>query len=351
MNSKRILPIIAILLVGVLDASPLTRSTNDLVENKPSGSYYADNGSKAFFWATTEQYGQELWVTDGTPNGTVMIEDRNLGKASFSSNHQLKVGDRLIFWDTAKGEWYVTDGSTPQLLTDSDGGSLTNYAFGRSATVKQHIGNKFIFNYTTTSKGNELWITDGTSAGTHILKDVNVGTTGAVTSYSKSIPSPDGTKIYVWLDDGVNGHELWITDATSAGTLIVKDISISNYPYITFNGFVNDQLIFSYAYSTTREMYRVNSKATDIIKIASTSSTETWGFDNGSVGYFIGNTTLNGNEYWVTDGTASGTKMIEDFELGSANGTGSYHRKISENLIFWDAGTANWYTSNGNNNF
>src|SRR5262249_14576175 len=87
----------------------------------------------------------------------------------------------------------------------------------------------FTANSTTTRR--ELWKSDGTAAGTALVKDINVDRT-----YSAN-PGPiidvNGTKFF-GADDGVHGWELWKSDGTAAGTTLVKDISpggIYAYPY------------------------------------------------------------------------------------------------------------------------
>src|SRR3954468_11387307 len=77
--------------------------------------------------------------------------------------------------------------------------------------------------------GRELYKTDGTAAGTSLVKDIRPGS-------ESSMPSPDnqlrlppdftvvGNLTYFVADDGTTGAELWRTDGTAVGTLRVKDI-------------------------------------------------------------------------------------------------------------------------------
>ena len=60
--------------------------------------------------------------------------------------------------------------------------------------------------------GNELWRTDGTAGGPVLVKGINAATA-----------SPDGFTVfsgalYFRADDGANGYEFWKTDGTAAGT-------------------------------------------------------------------------------------------------------------------------------------
>lgn len=77
---------------------------------------------------------------------------------------------------------------------------------------------------------NELFITDGTVAGTGRLRDINQrrkpnGETGTLSS------QPDGffrigNEVLFVADDGLHGRELWASDGTAAGTRIVANIRV-----------------------------------------------------------------------------------------------------------------------------
>jgi ELWxxDGT repeat protein/VCBS repeat-containing protein len=69
--------------------------------------------------------------------------------------------------------------------------------------------------------GCELWITDGTTAGTMLFKDIYAGTSS---SYPDQITALGNGKVLFRADDGINGFELWVTDGTAAGTMLLEDI-------------------------------------------------------------------------------------------------------------------------------
>jgi ELWxxDGT repeat protein len=70
--------------------------------------------------------------------------------------------------------------------------------------------------------GSELWKTDGTAAGTVLVKDIN--TAAGADSNPYGFTEFNGAH-YFNADDGVNGAELWKTDGTAIGTVLVKDIN------------------------------------------------------------------------------------------------------------------------------
>ena len=69
--------------------------------------------------------------------------------------------------------------------------------------------------------GSELWKTDGTASGTVLVKDIDPGSIG---SNIKSIVNVNGT-LYFSANDGTHGNELWKSDGTAAGTVLVEDIN------------------------------------------------------------------------------------------------------------------------------
>lgn len=70
--------------------------------------------------------------------------------------------------------------------------------------------------------GSELWSSDGTPAGTLLVKDIQVGPADSSLSQFSAY---EGT-LYFRADDGTGfGRELWKSDGTSAGTIRVSDIN------------------------------------------------------------------------------------------------------------------------------
>jgi ELWxxDGT repeat protein len=66
-----------------------------------------------------------------------------------------------------------------------------------------------------------LWRTDGTPAGTTLVKDIRPGTGSSIPRWMQVV----GGRMYFQADDGVTGIELWTTDGTEGGTIRVADIN------------------------------------------------------------------------------------------------------------------------------
>lgn len=83
------------------------------------------------------------------------------------------------------------------------------------------VGNKTFFLLDTPAYGRELWVSDGTKAGTMLVRDLRVGPRD---SNPRELTALGSQLVFFSADDGVHGRELWVSDGTAAGTKLVGDI-------------------------------------------------------------------------------------------------------------------------------
>ena len=110
---------------------------------------------------------------------------------------------------------------SPQLIKDINPGSshstplyLTAYQNGVFFIADDGI------------RGQEPWISNGTEAGTYMLKDIYPGNNEPF--YARNPLVVDNLIFFIG-NDGINGGELWVSDGTTDGTKMLRDL----YPGIT----------------------------------------------------------------------------------------------------------------------
>jgi len=251
-------------------------------------------GTTVLFSATDATHGAELWKTDGTAAGTVLVKDIASG-ANGSSPGQFVVLNNKVLFTTVNALFqfsiYSTDG------TGAGTTLVKSFALGSFPLLSFSviINNKLFFNATTAASGSELWSTDGTTAGTALFDDINPGpaSSGAflLPDFLSFVQGGNyqthlfNGKIFFMADDGTHGSELWITDGTLAGTKMVKDI---------------------------------NPGADSSLNTGSGEFSVSW-FYTSTTFYFSANDGTHGNELWKTDGTSANTSLVEDLNPGSGD--------------------------------
>jgi ELWxxDGT repeat protein len=234
----------------------------------------------------------------------------------------------------------TTDGTTAGTVLVKDLGNIGDINgvypaqdFVYIATLKVDLvsTSPLVFNW-----ARQLWRSDGTAAGTYLLKafDItnNTNNSGIFSSDASSSVnySIDGNTIYFNGYDAVNGPELWKSDGTPAGTAMVKDIlsgSGGGHPFgfcrvgSTTLFFARDSPSNYQLWQTdgtaggTQQLVAINSSAQSIAEFYC-------GLYKGKM-YFWANDGSNGAEVWYSDGTASGTQMLKDITSGNNATTGT----------------------------
>ncbi|HWM23087.1 MAG TPA: ELWxxDGT repeat protein [Ilumatobacteraceae bacterium] len=179
------------------------------------------------------------------------------------------------------------------------------------------------------STGFEPHVSDGTAAGTTLLKDINPGP-GSSDVFSFTVL---GDVLYFGADDGTTGSELWRTDGTATGTVQVKDINLgaddSSIRALTaFKGLLffsaNDGLNGS-------ELWRSDGTDTGTTMVKNINAAGGAFFDTqivpfGDFVYFGASDGANGEELWRSDGTDAGTTPVKNIGPAGASGlsTGTF---------------------------
>ncbi|HMQ23796.1 MAG TPA: hypothetical protein PKE00_14985, partial [Planctomycetota bacterium] len=256
-----------------------------------------------------------LGVTDGTRSGTQFL--KRLSKTP-SLIQLTSLGSRVLFIDgigTALGsEPYITDG-TPQgtqLVKDLAPGSESSYCvvLGVDPTRSRALLAAQL------RTGPALVVTDGSPAGTVTL------TPARDFGLDAGIAWLDSKRFVFQGRDTTNGAEPWVSDGTPNGTKQIADLRVgvdSSTPqrFITLGG----RAYFRASDGQSFSLYSTDgSSVTKHVVLGGLASRQ---FEEPTLYqgriYFTSSTPAHGIELFSTDGTAQGTGIVADLELGAAS--------------------------------
>jgi ELWxxDGT repeat protein len=185
-------------------------------------------GDHAYFVATDAEHGAELWFTDGTATGTRLVKDIRVGTAGAGIG-DLRPVNGVVYFSADDGvngaELWRSDGSesgTYQVATIRPGTTSADII-----AITPMADGQILFSADDGAHGRELWRSDGTPAGTRLVKDINVATlaSGAPAGSSPAYFVRVGDQYLFSAQDDDHGRELWRTDGTPDGTVLVADLN------------------------------------------------------------------------------------------------------------------------------
>lgn len=244
---------------------------------------YTDQGGllngKLIFSATTAATGEEIFITDGSVGGTILLNDIYPGTTGSNPDADFAVLNGFMYFTASRPaegrELWRTDGTPGGTVLFKDIVSGLTGSNGPDSFNLFSNGSYLLFAAKIASTGTELWISNGTDAGTVALANINPG---AASSFPDNFSAFNNLVLFQ-ANDGTHGIEYWKTNGTAAGTTILKDI---NPGPGNINGLFN--VPFPYIF---------NNKA-----------------------FFVANDGVHGDEVWATDGTEANTFLLKDIQTG-----------------------------------
>ncbi|HYV95229.1 MAG TPA: hypothetical protein VE978_25870, partial [Chitinophagales bacterium] len=245
----------------------------------------------------------------------------------------------------------------------------------------------YLFTATNPSIGVELYATDGSQAGTFLLKDINPGVGN---SFINSFTRINDTVCIFEANDGSTNHgsEVWRSNGTPSGTYMVEDLTPgpSSTNFNISNAVLNNKTFFTtYAngigalyitdgdsLGTTQLLSGYNGdyqQSGAVVAVANDIAyffipedpdydLHLWRTD-GTIGgtfelmdlnmtlfnprlasalngmfIFSASDSIHGRELWITDGTVAGTTMIKDLIVGSSGSDPNSPLSLNNKIIF-----------------
>lgn len=288
--------------VWVTDGTP---AGTKLIEILPNGSTdnwgpVATQGNTLYFTVERNKVPQQIWETNGAAAGTTQLaiprltQDRGYvedmkatPRSLFISVYQPDTGD--VFW-----------------LGNGTSGGMHQVVALRQATSMTEVGNRIFFVGDEGVHGAELWTSNGTIKGTNIVRDIRVGVGGSniqnLTSYNNG--TVNGAVLFS-ANDGHHGQELWTSDGTTAGTEMIADLqpgTRSSSPY-DFTPFDDAMFFIAYKQGDGWSLFDTNGTTTGTHMVRPLLGLQSYQISHPTVAggnlYFTAYDSAHGTELWV----------------------------------------------------
>jgi ELWxxDGT repeat protein len=249
--------------------------------NLPGAAWFKVANGVAFFAQPNVQSGaSELWRTDGSVEGTNVLQVLTSAASGYWATELVVTSDRACFWDYSTTSLWGSDGTEAgtTLIKDLPGPMWTF----RNLTA---VGERMFFARADMT-GTDLWTSDGTGDGTFMVKRVRpfpfISSSDIAAAGPDSLRDVNGM-LYFAADGGQYGKEVWRSDGSEGGTYMVSDINAGN------------------GSSNPSEFTALGDRVY---------------FAAARIGY--------GRELWKTDGTGAGTVMVQDIYPGPYGALSEY---------------------------
>jgi ELWxxDGT repeat protein len=311
---------------------------------------FVEVGDLVYFVATSDTLGRELWVSDGTPEGTRVAFDIRPDATSSDPANLTVVGDDVYFAARSPqgtSALYRTsdDGQEAVLLLrlpPPSGSSTSQPSLDLRGLT--NVAGTLYFAAADTANSRQLWRSDGTAAGTLAVRAGERTSIGVISSSLTNV----GGRLFFTSDELIGsplGDELWTVAPGSAGATLVKDLrpgEASSSPRFLAN---TGGLLLFYANDGIHgeELWRSDGTAEGTVFVRDVRPGPLGSTPLGDgigrrvvVGerlFFSADDGVSGDELWVTDGSSNGTRRVADIAQGTGSSPAQMIR-VGESILF-----------------
>ena len=297
------------------------------------------------FSARDEEHGAELWTSDGTAAGTLLLKDMNPGEASGGVGWFTPTDDFIYFTSTTDeegSELWRTDGTEDGtvLVADVEPGPGSS-----SPQYLTYVEGLLFFSAHRTGNGRELWVHDHDQSTTRLVDDINPYGDGIlnVGGYEMARVGQANGLFFFRGTNGEDGLELWVSNGYTVNqvvNLVASFYSSDPYDLVSKYDSVNpsETLYFTASGDYGRELYRTTGTeaSTELVHnindVGSSIPSKTTVV--GDLLYFRAFQEETGDELWESDGYSTGTRMVGDLRPGPLTSSPDVLTNINGVLYF-----------------
>ena len=295
--------------------------------NEQEGIHGAVLNGELYFNADDGVHGSELWNTDG------LVADINQTDLGGSFPTALRpMGNQVVFVVQKDLELWRSDGTAE--------GTVLIRAFGpeeadgaRPTEVFAEAGGMLFYFASSTGGDFVPWRTDGTAAGTFRLTEE--GVPGCC-----RLPEMEavGSTVFFGLRDEEHGRELWASDGTREGTRRVRDLvpGVHDSEPADLTAFQGRLYFTAGPAPTDRRLWTsdgTEAGTVPVLDLNTGSARALFTVHAGRLWFFADGGGGQGRELWSTDGTAAGTRLEVEFVPGPGSFLATSMNSLGDRLV------------------
>ncbi len=356
---------------GTLAGTLLVHSNRSVERLEAAG---VELSGRLFFALSTSRYGQEIWQTNGTIEGTGIFVDLESGTYGDGIT-SMAAGSTRAFFNHANGGFWSTDGTAggTQAVTKggvpveagvatviavgdigyscgwaglwrtdvTDAGTFQVSPSGYACAWVVRAGDRFFFQLSRPGGAWSLWQSDGTAGNATLVRDLD---------FVPGLAVALGDRILFIGWSPAEGIEPWVSDGTSEGTHVLKDVVPGPSLGIGAAFVVAGTSAYFLGGGAYDELWQTDGTEAGTVRMAiDDSRVKALAAEPAGLLYFFSEDS-GGTSLWRSDGTAEGTVRFKTFASGYFSGGGSAGPVASAGRLFFqrhDAGETWLWSSDG----